>query len=63
MPHTVFAGEAVLGLSRLEFLPILFSINLDWLSECYKRYLTFDFNEKLSVSEAMATKIIKTIEN
>ena len=35
----------------------------DWLSECYKRYLTFDFNEKLSVSEAMATKIIKTIKN
>ena len=35
----------------------------DWPSECYKRYLTFDFNEKLSVSEAMATKIIKIIEN
>ena len=30
----------------------------DWLSDCYKRYLAFDFKEKLSVSEAMARKII-----
>ena len=30
----------------------------DWLSDCYKRYLAFDFKEKLSVSEAMAREII-----
>ena len=31
----------------------------DWLSNCHKKYLTFDFREKLSVSETMAIKIIK----
>ena len=30
----------------------------DWLSDCYKNYLTFDFQEKLSVSERMACKIL-----
>ena len=29
----------------------------DWLSDCYKRFLAFDFNEKLSVCEAMARKL------
>ena len=31
----------------------------DWLSECYKRYLAFDFHEKLSVSGRMAAKIME----
>lgn len=31
----------------------------DWLSECYKNYLAFDFYEKLSVSESMAKRIIR----
>ena len=30
----------------------------DWLSDCYKNYLSFDFQETLSVSERMALKII-----
>ena len=33
----------------------------DWLSDCYKNYLTFDFHEKLSVSERMASKIISKV--
>ena len=33
----------------------------DWLSDCYKNYLTFDFQEKLSVSERMACKIISNV--
>ena len=32
----------------------------DWLSDCYKNYLSFDFREKLSVSERMAFKIISS---
>ena len=34
----------------------------DWASDCYRRYLTFDFGEKLSVSESMAIKIIQAVE-
>ncbi|MCG8075263.1 MAG: hypothetical protein JAY75_03350 [Candidatus Thiodiazotropha taylori] len=30
----------------------------DWASECYRNYLTFDFQEKLSVSEKMAFEIL-----
>ena len=33
----------------------------DWLSDCYKNYLTFDFHEKLLVSERMACKIISNV--
>ena len=31
----------------------------DWLSECYKRYLAFNFHEKLSVSGRMAAKVME----
>ena len=31
----------------------------DWLSDCYKNYLTFDFQSKLSVSSDMAARIIE----
>lgn len=31
----------------------------DWLSDCYKNYLSFDFREKLSVSNSMAARIIR----
>lgn len=31
----------------------------DWASECFKRYLAFDFQSKLSVSNDMANRIIE----
>ena len=34
----------------------------DWLSDCYKNYLTFDFGEKLSVSRDMAVRIINELD-
>lgn len=34
----------------------------DWMSECYKNYLTFDFHEKLLVSQKMALKIISNLD-
>lgn len=34
----------------------------DWMSDCYKNYLTFDFHEKLLVSRNMAMKIINNID-
>ena len=30
----------------------------DWVSECYKEYLTYDFPQKLSVSNKMCNRII-----
>ena len=35
----------------------------DWLSDCYKAYLTFDFGEKLSVNRDMALRILDTETN
>ena len=35
----------------------------DWLSDCYKAYLTFDFGKKLSVSRDMALRILDTETN
>ena len=32
----------------------------DWLSDCYKNYLAFDFQTKLSVSSDMATRILES---
>ena len=34
----------------------------DWASDCYRRYLTFHFAEKLSVSESIAIKIFKQLK-
>ena len=33
----------------------------DWLSDCYKNYLAFDFQTKLSVSSDMATRILESL--
>ena len=33
----------------------------DWVSDCYKEYLTYDFDQKLSVSKKMCSNIIKTL--
>lgn len=33
----------------------------DWVSDCYKEYLTYDFQQKLSVSQKMSMKIINEI--
>ena len=33
----------------------------DWVSDCYKEYLTYDFEQKLSVSKKMCSNIIKTL--
>ena len=33
----------------------------DWVSDCYKEYLTYDFEQKLSVSKKMCSTIIKTL--
>ena len=54
----VSGGAVVHGRSRLEF-----QHHGDWLSHCCKKYWTFDFLEKLSVSETMSIKIINMVEN
>ena len=33
----------------------------DWVSDCYKDFLTNDFDQKLSVSKKMCSNIIKTL--
>ena len=33
----------------------------DWLSDCYKNYLAFDFQTKLSVSSDMAMRILESL--
>ena len=33
----------------------------DWVSDCYKEYLTYDFEQKLSVSKKMCSTIIKIL--
>ena len=33
----------------------------DWVSDCYKEFLTYDFKQKLSVSKKMCSTIIKTL--
>ena len=33
----------------------------DWVSDCYKEYLTYDFEQKLSVSKKMCSNIVKTL--
>ena len=34
----------------------------DWLSECYQNYLSFDFSQKLSVSQLMSQQILENLE-
>ena len=33
----------------------------DWVSDCYKEYLTYDFHQKLSVSHKMRNRILSNI--
>ena len=33
----------------------------DWISDCYKEYLTYDFEQKLSVLKKMCSNIVKTL--
>lgn len=41
--------------------PELIQQHADWVSDCYKEYLSYDFHQKLSVSQKMSKKIINEI--